>query len=114
MNQEVTQYIQNTTPWQVEVCSSLREMVLQTVPDAEEQLLYGKPHYLKNGNYAAVIHAGKDKVSFMFFNASDIAEVKGFLRPMGNGERKVVDIQEGQAVDYQQLAQLLRQISSGL
>lgn len=108
MNQEVTQYIEKTQPWQVEVCNALREVVLTTVPDAEERLQYGKPHYLKDGSYLAVIHAGKDRVAFMLFNAAEIPEVKGFLRSMGNGDRKTVDISEGQAVDYKQLADLVR------
>jgi hypothetical protein len=114
MNEEITQYIQKSQPWQQDVCQSLREMILKVIPGAEERLQYGKPHYLKNGEFAAVIHVGKDKISFMVFNAADVAEVKGMLRSMGNGERKVVDIAEGQAVDYMVLADILRQTSSTL
>jgi hypothetical protein len=114
MNEEVTQYIQKSQPWQQEVCTSLREMIRNVMPDVEERLQYGKPHYLKNGHYAAVIHVAKDKVAFMVFNATDVAEVKGLLRSMGNGERKVVDIVEGQDVDYSVLADILRQTSSAL
>jgi len=114
MNEEVTQYIQKSQPWQQDVCKLLREMILQVIPDVEERLQYGKPHYLKNGHYAAVIHVGKDKVSFMVFNASDVAEIKGLLRSMGNGERKTVDITEGQTLGYTQLADILRQTSSTL
>ncbi len=108
MNEEVSAYIQQTKPWQVDVCNSLREIVHQAIPDVEERLQYGKPHFLKDGSYAAVIHASKDKVSFMIFNASDI-EAPGLLRSMGKGERKTADITEGQTVDYQQLATLLGQ-----
>ena len=109
MNQEVTDYIQKTQPWQIEVCEALRKTIVDVVPSIEERLQYGKPHYLKDGSYAAVIHVSKDKVSFMLFNATGIAEVKGFLRSMGGGERKVIDIKEGQAVDYKQIADLIRQ-----
>lgn len=111
MNEEVTQYIQKTQPWQIEVCNKLREIVLDTVPDAEERLQYGKPHYLQGGSYLAVIHASKDKVSFMLFNAAEIPEVKGFLRSMGNGDRKTVDISEGQTVDYEQIVELVRKVA---
>jgi hypothetical protein len=113
MNEEVTQYIQKTQPWQMEVCNTLRHLILTNVPDAEERLQYGKPHYLKNGSYLAVIHASKDKVSFMLFNAAKIPEVKGFLRSMGNGDRKTVDILDGQPVDYEQLTNLVREVSQG-
>jgi hypothetical protein len=111
MNEEVTQYIQKTQPWQVAVCNTLRDLILKNVPDVEERLQYGKPHYLKDGSYLAVIHVSKDKVSFMIFNAAEIPEVKGFLRSMGNGDRKTVDIQDGQSVDYEQVADLVRKVS---
>lgn len=80
MNQEVTDYIKKNKPWQVEVCESLRKMIHKTIPDVEERLQYGKPHYLKDGHYAAVIHVAKDKISFMIFNASKIEEIKGKCR----------------------------------
>lgn len=114
MNEEVTHYIQKSQSWQQDVCNSLREMIQKVIPDVEERLQYGKPHYLKDGHYAAVIHVGKDKVSFMVFNATEVAEIKGQLRSMGNGERKVVDITEGQAVDYSALGDILRQTSGTL
>jgi hypothetical protein len=114
MNQEVTEYIQKTQPWQQETCEALRKTIMDVLPSVEERLQYGKPHYLKNGHYAAVMHAGKDKVSFMLFNAMDIPEIKGFLRSMGNGERKTIDITEGQQVDYEQIGDLFRQTSSKL
>src|SRR3954471_15725308 len=78
MNDDVTQYINKAQPWQVDVCEKLRAMVGQTIPEVEERLQYGKPHYLKNGHYAAVIAVAKDKISFMVFTAADIPAVKGF------------------------------------
>ncbi|WP_327090297.1 DUF1801 domain-containing protein [Nonomuraea sp. NBC_01738] len=107
MNGDVTQYISNTAPWQIGVCEKLRAMVHETIPMVEESSQYGKPHFLKNGHFAAVIAVSRDKVSFMVFNATDIPAVKGFVRALGNGERKVVDIKEGQDVDYTRLADIL-------
>jgi hypothetical protein len=114
MSDDVTQYINKAQPWQIDVCEKLRAMVGQTIPDVEERLQYGKPHYLKNGHYAAVIAVAKDKVSFMVFNATDIPEVKGLLRALGNGERKAVDIREGQTVDYGALASILEETATAL
>jgi hypothetical protein len=82
--------------------------VHEVVPDVEERLQYGKPHFLKDGSYVAVIHVSKDKVSFMLFNATAV-EAPGILRSMGKGERKTADITEGQPVDYQQFAGFLAQ-----
>ena len=114
MNQEVTQYIQKLQNWQVEVCESLRKMVYETIPDIEERLQYGKPHYLKDGHYACVIHAAKDKVSFMIFNAGELKEIKGFFKSMSSPDRKAVTLKEGQEVDYKLLSGLLKQAAGSL
>jgi hypothetical protein len=114
MSDDVTRYVNKAQPWQIDVCEKLRAMVGQTVPEVEERLQYGKPHYLKNGHYAAVIAVARDKVSFMVFNAANIPEVKGFLRALGNGERKAVDIKDGQPVDYGALADILEKTTTGL
>ncbi|WP_336208567.1 DUF1801 domain-containing protein [Nonomuraea sp. LPB2021202275-12-8] len=108
MNDEVTRYIDGAAPWQTAVCEKLRLMVHETVPEVEEQLQYGKPHFLQNGDHAAVIAVARNKVSFMVFNATEIPVVKGFVRALGKGDRKCVDIAEGQEVDYAALADILR------
>jgi len=114
MNQEVTEYIQKLPAWQVDVCESLRKIVYETIPDVQERLQYGKPHYLKNGHYASVISAAKGKVSFMIFNAGELAEIKGYFKSMATPDRKTATITEGQTVDYAQLANLLQQASATL
>ncbi|MCX6048502.1 MAG: DUF1801 domain-containing protein [Chloroflexi bacterium] len=114
MNQEVTQYLEKLPTWQVEVGESLRKLIYETIPTIEEKMLYGKPHYLKNGHYASVIHAAKGKVSFMIFNAGELAEIKGFFKSMSSPDRKTATISEGQTVDYKLLADLLRQASESL
>lgn len=111
-NQEVTAYIEALPAWQVDVCEKLRTMIFDTVPDVEERMQYGKPHYLKDGHYASVIHAAKGKVSFMLFNASELQEIKGFFKSMSTPERKTATITEGQTVDYALLANLLRQTTA--
>lgn len=114
MNPEVTQYIEKLQPWQKEAATTLRKLVLKTIPDAEERLQYGKPHYLKNGNYAAVISAAKDKLSFMLFNATELAEIKGYFQSTTAPDRKTATIKDGQAVDYKQLGDFLKQTSKSL
>jgi hypothetical protein len=114
MHNDVTKYFDKALPWQQEVCQNLRELVRQTIPGVEEKLEYGKPHFLKNDQHAAVIHVAKDKISFMLFNAADVEPVKGVLRSLGKGDRKAVDISEGQDVDYGLLAGILAKTSSTL
>lgn len=114
MNTEVTQYIQKLPNWQVDVAEKLRKLVYEAIPDMEERLQYGKPHYLKNGHYAAVIHAAKDKVSFMLFNAEKLEEIKGLFKSMSSPDRKTATIKEGDKVDYEQLSALLKEASASL
>ncbi|GIO28316.1 DUF1801 domain-containing protein [Ornithinibacillus bavariensis] len=112
MNQEVTSFIESLNqPWQVEVSNRLRELVHQTIPEVEERIQYKKPHFLKNGHYAAVISPSKDAVAFMIMNATGLEVPKGFEGPP---ERKWLKIREGDSPDYGLLNQLLEKASSSL
>jgi hypothetical protein len=114
MNQEVTQYFQKLPQWQITICDLLREMIYKIIPTVDERMQYGKPHYLKNGHYACVVYAAKDKVSFMIFNAGELQEIKGFFKSMSSPDRKTATIVEGQEVDYDLLSTLLKQASGSL
>ncbi|ANA79931.1 hypothetical protein PVOR_00375 [Paenibacillus vortex V453] len=113
MNQEVTDYIAAVNDsWKVEVSERLRELVHSTIPGVAERLQYKKPHFLKNGKYAAVISISKTAVSFTIFNATGL----DWPQPLFEGppERKTIKITAGQQVDYDALASLLKQASEGL
>ncbi|MDG0809084.1 DUF1801 domain-containing protein [Cohnella rhizosphaerae] len=70
-NEEVIAFIDNLgADWQVQLAKQLREMVHRTIPSVEERIQYKKPHFLKNGHYAAVISPSKDAIAFMIMNAS--------------------------------------------
>src|SRR5919108_3447772 len=98
MNEEVTRYIHDRPePWQTEVCNWLRQVVQQAISDVEERIQYGKPHFLKNGSYAAVITGAKNYVSFTIFNAKELDAPKGLFEA-GKPERKTIKIKQGQAV----------------
>ena len=114
MNEDVTAYLEQGRPWQTAVAQQLRETVHATIPDVEEAIQYGKPHFLKSGKHVAVIHVAKAKLSFMLFNASEIEAEKGFLRSMGNGDRKTIDLPEGQEIDTARIAALVQQAAAGL
>jgi hypothetical protein len=112
MNQEVTAYIDNMNPaWQTETANRLRRMVHETIPGVEERIQYKKPHFLKNGHYAAVISPSKDAIAFMIMNTAEITVPKGFEGPP---ERRWLKIREGDAPDYELLANLLEQASQSL
>ncbi|WP_025700494.1 DUF1801 domain-containing protein [Paenibacillus forsythiae] len=112
MNPEVTTFFENIkAAWQIEVCNQLRQMVHQSIPEVQERIQYKKPHFLKNGKYAAVITPSKDAVAFMLFNVSGIDVPPEFEGP---AERKSIKIREGDSPDYELLAGLLVQSSKDL
>ena len=112
MNQEVVSFIESLNqPWQVEVSKQLRHMVHECIPGVEERIQYKKPHFLKNGHYAAVISPSKDAIAFMIMNATGLDVPKQFEGP---AERKWLKIREGDTPDYSLLSQLLAQASSSL
>lgn len=112
MNQAVTDYIQNLKQeWQTEICNRLREIVHASIPDVEERIQYGKPHFLKNGKYAAVLGTAKEWVTLTIFNAETLQAPDGFFEP-GPAERKSIKIRQGQTADYELLGQLIRQAAS--
>ncbi len=112
-NQKVTEYISKLNDksgqeWQADVSYQLRKIAEQNIPDYSERLQYGKPHFLKNGKYAAVLGTAKGWVTFTIFNATDVQAPDGFFED-GPPERKTVKILKGQDVDYNLLGNLLKQ-----
>ncbi|WP_422659212.1 DUF1801 domain-containing protein [Paenibacillus sp. EC2-1] len=113
MNQDVTDFIETVKePWQGELCSSLREVVHQTIPDIQERVQYKKPHFLKGGKYAAVISTSKDAVSFTIFNTGGLTLPEELFD--GPPERKTIKLKKGQSVDFSQLSSWLQQATATL
>ncbi|NOU86048.1 DUF1801 domain-containing protein [Paenibacillus sp. LMG 31460] len=113
MNQEVTDFIEALKePWQVQQSNNLREVVHQAIPDVHERIQYKKPHFLKNGKYAAVISTSKDAVSFTIFNATALELPEGMFD--GPPERKTLKLRKGDSVDSGRLVSLVSQASGSL
>ena len=118
MNQDVTDFINKHSDkpnqeWQVEVCNQLRETVFKAIPEADERIQYGKPHYRKNNQYAAVISTAKGWVTFTIFNAAAIEGPEGLFEA-GDPNRKTIKILKGQTVDYDLVETLVKQAAETL
>lgn len=116
-NPEVTDYISKLKDkagqeWQAEVSDKLRKIAEQNIPEFSERLQYGKPHFLKNGKYAAVLGTAKGWVTFTIFDATALEAPTDFFEA-GPPERKTVKILKGQDVDYNLLGKLLKQAAQG-
>ena len=113
MNQEVTNFIETLKePWQGELSTKFRQVVYEAIPDVQERIQYKKPHFLKNGKYAAVISTSKNAVSFTIFNATALELPDGKFD--GPPERKTLRLQKGDSIDSGQLISILSQASSAL
>jgi hypothetical protein len=115
MNQAVTEYIEKIDQtWQAEVCKQLRTVIFQVVPDAEERIQYGKPHYRKNGKDICVFNTAKSWVSLTIFHAQALEAPQGVFEPGSAQERKTIKISEAKKVDDALLAELLQQVVQAL
>ncbi|MGG4489844.1 DUF1801 domain-containing protein [Metabacillus idriensis] len=113
MNQEITDFIDALKePWQGELATNLREVVHKAIPNVHERIQYKKPHFLKNGKYAAVISISKAAVSFTIFNAVTLYLVEGMFD--GPPERKTMKLRKGDTIDFDQLVSLVSQASEAL
>ncbi|GIN72389.1 hypothetical protein J14TS2_28640 [Bacillus sp. J14TS2] len=113
MNQEVTDFIDAIKePWQVELATNLREAVHKAIPDVHERIQYKKPHFLRNGKYAAVISTSKAAVSFTIFNAVTLDLPECMFD--GPSERKTLKLRKGDTIDLELLVSLVNQASSVL
>jgi hypothetical protein len=108
MDDQITAYIANGQPWQRAALTQLRDAVRQAIPTAGESLQYGKPHYSVDGELVAALHLAKSKVSLLILDAHSIPAEKGFLRSLGDGSRKVVDVVEDQEVEVDRIVTTLR------
>ena len=113
MNDKIATYIAKGSPWQQDACVQLRKAILTALPEAEESLQYNKPHFAVDGRYVAALHVAKAKVSLLILDAGAIEPEKGFLRSMGNGDRKVVDVTDGQVVDVDRVVATLQRAHAG-
>ncbi len=115
MNQEVTDFIKNITqPWQVEVCTKLREAVHRGAPDVEEVIQWSKPHYKIDGKYLCLYAPAKEWVNFTLLATAGVKSLDDFFDPEETPARRTIKIREGQKVDYAQLAALIKQAVAAL
>jgi hypothetical protein len=117
MNEDVTEFIETVgqkpgQEWQGPICEALRAMTLAALPGVEERIQYGRPHYLVNGSYAAVMSTAKGWVAYMIFNAAELDPPAGLFEKGGPPERRTIKIKKDHTVDYAQLGDLLKQATA--
>ena len=77
-------YIAGLADWQAEIVISLRKIILDAAPDANESIKWAQPVYEKGGPFA-YIKAFKNAVNFGFWRGVDLEDPKNLLQ--GSGEK---------------------------
>jgi len=80
----VDEYIAGLEGWQAEIVSRVRQIIIETVPDARESIKWAQPVYESNGPFA-YIKAFKKAVNFGFWRGVDLEDPAGVLQ--GSGEK---------------------------
>ena len=110
-NPAVTDYIQGLSQeWQVDVSNQLRQIITESVPDAEELVQWKKPHYKKNGKYLCTFMAAKMWVNFTVLSAQSVQAPTGLFEP----DSRTIKVREGQSVNYELLTKFLQKVASTL
>jgi hypothetical protein len=80
----VDSYISQLADWQAEIISEIRQIILDSAPQAEESIKWAQPIYEVNGPFA-YIKAFKNSVNFGFWRGVDLDDPSGLLQ--GSGEK---------------------------
>ena len=80
----VDEYISGLEGWKADVVARIREIILESAPDAKESIKWAQPVYENNGPFS-YIKAFKNSVNFGFWRGVDIDDSYNFLQ--GTGEK---------------------------
>jgi uncharacterized protein YdeI (YjbR/CyaY-like superfamily) len=68
-NSKVTEYIAKSADFAKPILNQLRELILSTCPDADEDVKWGTPHYAYKGDHLCMMGAFKSHCSFSLYKA---------------------------------------------
>ncbi|MHB8133569.1 MAG: DUF1801 domain-containing protein [Anaerolineaceae bacterium] len=87
MNEKtVDEYIAGLVPWQAEIVTRIREIIINVAPETKELNKWGQPVY-ENGGPLAYMKAFKHVVNFGFWRGADIVDPYGLLEGEGDKMR---------------------------
>jgi hypothetical protein len=84
----VEDYVERCAPKQQPLVRSLRKLVLEAAPRADETIKWGAPTYTQDGNLC-YISACDGHVNIGFYRGAKLPDPKGLLQGTGKGLRHV-------------------------
>lgn len=100
-------YIASLEPWQAEIVSGVRSIVLQAAPQAEEAIKWAQPVYSQNGPFA-YIKGFKNSVNFGFWRGVELTDPGGILTGSGDKMRHV-KLSSSEDIDEEAFIDLIQQ-----
>jgi hypothetical protein len=109
----VDEYISSLNDKQADIVSSVRQIVREAAPNADEAIKWAQPVYSSNGPFA-YIKAFKNSVNFGFWRGVELKDPKGLLQGSGDKMRHIKltstdDIDAGAFSDFVNQAVQLNQ-----
>jgi hypothetical protein len=109
----VDEYISSLNDKQADIVSSVRQIVREAAPNADEAIKWAQPVYSSNGPFA-YIKAFKNSVNFGFWRGLELKDPKGLLQGSGDKMRHIKltstdDIDAGAFSDFVNQAVQLNQ-----
>jgi hypothetical protein len=107
----VEAYIGSLPDWQQTICRQVRDLVHDTDPEVEETIKYrDRPYFVLDGNVCALL-AAKAHVNVFLYDGAIVPDPEGIITGgHDNTTARTVAIREGEPVNVQALAAMLRRI----
>lgn len=84
----VDEYVKSLDGWKRQVAESLRRIVHQAAPEAEEAIKWAQPVFSYGGPFA-YFKALKESINFGFWRGADLDDPRGLLEGTGDKMRHV-------------------------
>lgn len=104
-------YIQGLPPWQQELCTRLRHLVLAVDPEMEETIKRTRqPYFVLQGNVCALL-AARDHVNLFVYDGAIVPYPAGLITAGHDNQTAwTIAFREGDPVDEEALTAFLRQV----
>ena len=105
-------YIAGLPDWQQTICTQLRELVHQAIPDAEETIKRSViPFFVVNGRSVCALMKAKDHVNILLYDPT-VADPTGIINQgHANKTAKAIQVKQHEFPDKAALAALLQNIA---
>jgi hypothetical protein len=85
----VTGYIASLPSPQKEICRSLRKLILEGIPQMNQEFKWHRPAYYCNGKRICLVSSSKDHVTLELFYGAHLRDVEGRIVGLGKNTRHI-------------------------